>query len=70
MFHPTHGDSLDVTLYYNFAHSELHCRQNKNSYQDGDSPTIVDQSLVLGWAYYKYMTSRFMGGCSSQPFMG
>ena len=37
--------SLDV-MYCSFAHS-LYCEQNKNSYQDGNSPTALSYLLVL-----------------------
>ena len=40
--------SLDV-MYYNFACS-LHCLQDIDAYQDGNSPIVVDQSLFLMWA--------------------
>jgi hypothetical protein len=40
-------------MYSNFAHS-LHCTQDKESYQNEYSATIVSRSLVLVWACCKW----------------
>jgi hypothetical protein len=44
--------TLVVVIYCGFTRS-LHCMQDKNSYQDGNSPIVVNELMVLVWACYK-----------------
>lgn len=50
IFHPTHGNLIGCyVLQFTCL---FHCVQDKNSYEDGNSPTVVEQSTVLVWACY------------------